>query len=270
MSISRALLFSRFEFSRFLFSKRGVIALICYLLIWSVVLIEVVSRSAEVLRSGDFSDVINQLLGETGFSTLAEWSVPEMVFYWVVAVFSFPVLAIFASADQLCSDKARGTMRFLALRATRTEILLGRFVGQVCISASFILISLLAVLILIFYSGESSLSASILLCGKIFVHLLIMLVPIIAFMTLINTFSNSSKQTIVYFVLIILLVYITIGLLQAYVAEYARYALYALPNVNWAERIQLGLSGFLMWGLPLLQTAVFLAFARIQFGRSAI
>jgi len=263
-------MFCQFEFNRFLFSKRGIIALICYLLIWSVVLVEIVSLSADVLRSSNFSEAMRQLLGEAGFAKIIEWSVPELVFYWVVAVFSFPLLAVFSSADQLCSDKARGTMRFLTLRATRTEILLGRFIGQISISASFILISIFAVLTLILYKGESSITASALLCGTIFFHLLMMVVPIIAFMTLINTFSTSSKQTIVYFFLIIVLSYLIIGLTNEYLFADAHYAQLALPMVYWIDRAQLSLSAFNMWGIPLIQTLAFLILARIQFGRSAI
>ncbi|MEM0911805.1 MAG: ABC transporter permease subunit [Pseudomonadota bacterium] len=270
MSINRALLFSRFEFNRFLLSKRGLIALVCYLLLWSFLLIEIVSRSADLLRSSAFTDVIYPLLGEAGFEKLIEWSAPELVFYWVVAMLSFPLLAVFASADQLCSDKARGTMRFLTLRATRFEILVGRFLGQVCISACFILLSIFAVLVLVIYNGESSLSASVMLCGKVFFHLLITVVPIIAFMTLINTFSTSSKQTIVYFFLIILLVYITIGLIETYLISNVGHALLILPNVNWTARLQLGLSEFGTWGIPIIQTVIFLAFAQVQFARSAL
>lgn len=270
MALSRILLFSQFEFSRFVFSRRGVIALCCYLLTWALVLTQLVSGSADLLRNPNFSEVIQDMMGQTGFAELTNWTVPEMVLYWLVAVISFPVLSVFASADQLCSDRERGTLRFILLRATRFELMIGRFTGQLLLNASFILLSIIAVILLVWFKGQSSLTLSIPIAVLVFFSLLVTVLPVIAFMTLLNTITRSSKQAIIYYLLFSLVILVLIGLVSSYVHPDASYALYALPNVNWISRLQLGLNSWLGWGVPIIQALLYLIMAHWILRRSAL
>ena len=70
-----------------------------------------VAKGAAFFKDPQFERFMAQLLGEVGLETLSTWAVPELIVFWLVAVLTFPFFAMFSAADQLCSDKARGTIR---------------------------------------------------------------------------------------------------------------------------------------------------------------
>ena len=108
-----------------------------------------VSSATEIIFSDGFKIVASTLFGSLGLNALLEWPVAEFAIYWLVAVYSFPLFALFVTSDQTCSDKARGTLRFITLRATRSEILIGRFFGQFLIIVVLIFLTLIACIALV-------------------------------------------------------------------------------------------------------------------------
>ena len=269
-SIQRIVSFATFEFNRFLFSKRGLIAIISYLSLWAIVLTQVIAKGADAIRTPQFERFISAFLGEVGLDKLSSWQVPELIVFWLVAALSFPIFSIFVGADQLCSDKSRGTIRFLLLRAQRFEVQLGRFIGQVAVVCVFILLSLIATNLLVITSDNSALLASLSRSLSIFVDLVLIILPILGFLALINTYTNSSKQAIVHCFLFLTLGTIIIGLLHDYLWQGFSILGYVLPLVDLSEKLRLEASFFQHILFPIVQTLAYLVGAIFIFKKQAV
>ncbi|WP_416305444.1 ABC transporter permease subunit [Neptunicella sp. SCSIO 80796] len=196
MDIRRCWMIAAFELNRLFMTRRGLIALAAFALFWFVIFYYLISRGAEILNSPAFADMAKQTFGQLGLSEIYQWPMAELAIYWLIAIYLYPAMTVMMSADQTASDRDRGTLRFLVLRSTRSEILLGRFIGQVLIMALLSGISLLAALVM----GSMQNAAVIVVTGVIALglwgHLLLALLPFIALMTLFNGFLRSARQSV--------------------------------------------------------------------------
>ena len=112
LNIHRLFILIQFELIRIFKTKNGLIALSAFCAVWFILLYYMVSSATEIIFSDGFKIVASTLFGSLGLNALLEWPVAEFAIYWLVAVYSFPLFALFVTSDQTCSDKARGTLRF--------------------------------------------------------------------------------------------------------------------------------------------------------------
>jgi len=187
-----------FEIVRLFKTKRGLLALLAFSTIWFIILYYFVGSASGLVTSPSFESMANQLFGALGLSALLEWPVAEYAIYWLVAVYFFPSFALLICSDQFCSDKHRGTLRFITLRTTRAELILGRYLGQLLIMAILILMTSIATTILASIRDLTLLLTSLQIGAKLSLELIIIVMPFIALMTLLNTLVNSARLAIVF------------------------------------------------------------------------
>jgi ABC-type transport system involved in multi-copper enzyme maturation permease subunit len=190
------LIIAKFELVRLFLTPRGLVALVTFAIIWYFLLRYPINLAADVVLSADFSEAISEKFGEVGLANLLEWQVPEMVVYWVVALYIFPLFAILITADQTCSDRSRGTLRFLSLRTSRDSIFFGRFIGQMLILAILIVATLVGAILLAVWKNSYVLNDALQVSLLIGINLFIVLLPFTALMALISATVRSARLSI--------------------------------------------------------------------------
>jgi len=173
-----------FEFSRAFLSVRGWMYLFTFGLIWYFVLNYLVLNIATLVAQ------------DVG------WPVPELISYWRVALYLFPILCLVITANQTCSDRGRGTLRFLALRANRDSIFFGRFFSQMLIQMVLVVATAATALIAAVMHDASVMWVGLGSAAIIVTNLFIVLIPITAMMSLLSLTVNSTRQVMVLAVLI--------------------------------------------------------------------
>src|SRR5690606_9765701 len=148
MDIRRCWSIATFELTRLFLTRRGLIALAAFGLFWFIIFYYLISSGVNMLDSPAFADIARQTFGQLGLSEIYQWPMPELIIFWLIAIYLYPAMTVMMSADQSASDRERGTLRFLVLRSTRSEILLGRFWGQVLIMALLSGVSLVAAVVM--------------------------------------------------------------------------------------------------------------------------
>ncbi len=268
--LKNLLIIAKFELVRLFLTPRGLVSLATFAIIWFFLLRYPINLAADIVLSADFSQTISAKFGEVGLANLLKWKVPEMAVYWVVSLYVFPLFAILISADQTCSDRSRGTLRFLSLRTSRDSIFLGRFVGQMLI-LGFLIITTLAGAILLAvwknpYVFTEALQASVL----IGVNLFIVLLPFTALMALISATVRSARLST-------MLAIISWGLLSGFSAWLAMKIPATEFLQGWlpgGQRIDLvktnGWNTLSYSLLPVLQMIVFLLAGRFFMNRSSL
>ena len=214
------------EVLRLLSTRRGLLSLAGFALLWTAVLYYGVMPAARLFTGATDSGLADMILPEMGLVGWQQWPTPELAVYWVISLYLLPFLAILTAADQTASDRSRGTLRFLVLRCARLEIFLGRYLGQMLILLLVVLITLGTVLLIVTVNSTQQLPAAILSSPIIVVNLMLVLAPYIALMALVSILARSARQATLFAMIIWLAVSLLVSYLKAVLPD--------LPLLDWA------------------------------------
>lgn len=251
-------LIARFELIRLFATPRGWFALGAFAVVWYVILRYGIFQAAEQMQNPEIQQFLMEGIGFLGMNQILAWGQPELMVFWLITLTLLPLGVIFFASDQTCSDRARGTLRFLTLRASRESIFLGRFVGQLVVQLLLIVAAMLATLCMTAYRLHSVPVELITPAVQIVLNLIIVLSPFTALMALASALVKSNRMAIS---LVIVGGGVLLGLLGYLV--YLQPSL--LPYLNYLPGAQIdslyqsaGWATLEFSALPLAQTAVFL------------
>jgi ABC-type transport system involved in multi-copper enzyme maturation permease subunit len=269
MNVNRVWQLAQFELTRLFATKRGLLALAAFAMVWLLILRYPIGQAVPFLSSPEFSEAAQELAGNIGLRELVGWPQAELVIYWLIALYSFPVFALSVCSDQTVGDRMRGTLRFISLRCTRDEIFIGRFLGQLIIVTSLVLLTALATLLVMAYRDPALTLSGFTLALKLIVQLSIISAPFVALMAILNIITSSSRLSIVLATLIFTLGSAVLSYLSYYV-PLLDYLFYAFPGVQLMDIApQVNVSLF-HWLTPIFQTCAFLAIGLWLFRRRAL
>lgn len=263
-------LYAGFELRRLWLTRRGLMTLAATAVIWFFLLRYAIAPASDVIASDGFQQLFRDMFGSFGLNQLFAWPAPELAIYWILSLLLLPLLCLFFTANQLCSDAERGTLRLLALRSSRLSIVLGRFAGQMLVQGCLILLSLAATLSLAAWR-EGSLSLPMLHAAAVIaINLLLVLLPFTALMSCFSAMVRSSR-------LAVSLAIVSLGLLFALLSWFIFYFpdfLFLLGYLPGTQVVQLlplqGWQTLQHAVLPLLQTLVLLSAASLLLTRKAL
>ncbi len=255
-------LICQFELKRLFSTRKGLLYLITFALIWYFILLYPIRFAADFLGQQQHTLEGKGFFEFIGFGSLLNWKIPELGVYWHFSLILFPLLAVMISADQTCSDRERGTLRFLCLRVSRDGLFFGRFSGIMLTQALLIFASLLSTLALILYRDASLLPIALDSASAIWLSLFIALLPFTAMMAALSATVQSARQATVWAILIWSFLAGIISLLSSYLPALNNlkllipgYQMSALSQLAEWQTLQLAY-------IPLLQTFVLLSIGR--------
>jgi len=269
INVGRLIQIAGFELIRMFLTKRGLIALAAFALVWLVILRYPIGQAVGIISSPDFEQIARDISGSIGLNKLLDWPEAEFAMYWLIALYSFPVFSLFICSDQTVGDRERGTLRFLSLRSTRFEILFGRFLGQLAVLTCLVGITLVATLAVLGFRDPSLLAGGVGRAVSIFLILIVTFAPFVALMSLINTFASSSRLSIVLAILYFTAGGIIVGLLEWQIPALSVLD-YLFPGVQIELLAGQNLPLLSALAIPLVQTAVLLVVAQRVFARSSL
>ena len=189
--------------------------------------------------------------------------------YESIAVYGFALLCLFVGANQTGSDRERGTLRFISLRCSRDEIFFARFLSQVLIQYTLIIISLvMLVFLIVFQQGlDAMLLPSAVLAGA---NIAIILLPFIALMALVSVWVSQSRQATFYAGLLWSLSSIVVGLINDYLPILSPLNI-LVPGMQFSKLAELeGVAKLSLAYVPLLQCGLLLVAGRFAMARKAL
>ena len=264
------LLICQFELKRLFFTKKGWLYLITFAVVWYFILIYPIRFAAEVLGQGQNGARGGNFFEFIGFSSLLNWQIPELGVFWRFALVMFPGLSVMIAADQTCSDRERGTLRFLASRSSRDSIFFGRFIGAMVIQAVLIFAALLTTLVLVMYRDGTLLSIALNSALAIAVSLILALLPFTAMMAALSALVKSARQATVWAILIWSFLAGIISGLSYYLPGLDIMKI-LIPGYQMAELAQLSEWNTLQPAyIPLFQTVVLLILGRWIMSRQTL
>lgn len=195
-------------------TRRGWVSIAAFLLIWGVILGLIIEPATRFLSDEQTGGIIGKLFGDRVEQLTNNWASVEVSLYWMVALYVLPGFAVLISADQMASDRTRGTLRYLLLRCGRFSLFFSRFVGQLFIMAMMVAITYIAsVGMTALHSGERAMlmMADVL---PVTFNLWLVLMPYVAMMSLLSVLARSSRQAITFSVIAWIAMWVLIRVVQ--------------------------------------------------------
>lgn len=269
LNLNRLWHISTFELKRLFASKRGLIALCAFSLVWLLILRFIISESVTIIASPDYASFASGLLNSIGIERVLNWPVAELSVYWLVALFCFPTLCILLCNDQTVGDRERGTIRFLVLRSSRLELLIGRFLGQMLVLAILVALTVSSSLILVAIRDGSLVSQGLQMSDFISLNIILAMSPYVALMSLFNTFARSARLTVVSVIIFFIAGGFVVKMLiwQFPMLDVLNYI---FPGVQINQMKSLSISTPIVAAITMGQTVVYLFLAERILARSSI
>jgi hypothetical protein len=264
------LLISQFELKRGFATRRGILSLVTFAVVWCVILLYPLRFAAELLvqekgimQNSGFFDFI-------GLGSIQQWPIPEFGVFWHFALLIFPMLSITLAADQTCSDRERGTLRFIVVRSSRDSLFFGRFSGVMVIQAVLISATALSTLALVLYRDVTLFSSALPDLLAISINLILAVLPFTAMMAALSAKVKSARQATVWAILIwTFLAGIISGF--AYYLPALTFFKFLAPGCQLSDLAQLsGWQTLQLAYIPLLQSLILLALGRWIMARQAL
>ena len=98
--------------------------------------------SATIWKSKPFRNMVRKGVGDEVFEDIAGRHPVELFYAWLVFAF-MPLLAVMVAGNRISDDLRSGAARYMLVRATRAEWAVGKFVGQVLMTAIALAVSAL-------------------------------------------------------------------------------------------------------------------------------
>lgn len=264
------LLIGRFELKRGFATRRGLLSLLTFALVWYFILIYPLRFTADLLVQENGLNQGYSFFDFIGFGALQRWPVPEFGVYWQIALVVFPILSITLAADQSCSDRERGTLRFIVLRSSRDRLLFGRFAGVMAVQVLWIGVTAFSTLALALYRDAALFAAALPDLLVVVLNLILVVLPFTAMMTALSAQLKSARQATVWAILIWSFLAGIIGGLAHFLPALVflkclipGYQLSDLARLTPWQALQLAY-------IPILQSLVLLALGRWVMARQAL
>ena len=210
----QALAIAQHEVSKLLGTRRGWLSIAAFLLVWGIILAFVIEPAARFLSNEETGGLISLLFGDRVQQLANRWGHLEVSLYWLVALYVLPSFAILFSADQMASDRARGTLRYLLLRCGRFTLFISRFIGQLLIMLLLVVLTYAASVALTAVHSPERAIDMLPAAAPVIVNLWLVLMPYVALMALLSVLASSSKQAIVYSVIGWIVLWLAIRFVQ--------------------------------------------------------
>lgn len=240
-------------------SKRGLFVSAVFIFIWTLLLFYPIRLAAEAMQNPDTSSLVLSLLTLVGLEPLKTWILAEFAIYWAVALFLLPAFSILMSTDQMISDRNRGSLKFLTLRCTRGEIFFGRFMGQLLIQLSLLVLTLFITFLISLINNSEHWLSSLQVLPLMFINLLVVICPFIALMSLFSVLMTSVPIALIVALLSLFLGGVLINL-AAYYLPIIGVLNYAIPGIQLVDMAQASPDVALLslW-VPIMQCLCYLA-----------
>jgi hypothetical protein len=264
------LLICQFELKRAFATRKGILSLLAFAVVWYFILLYPLRFAAGLLVGTKGYQQGAGFLDFIGFGSIKGWAIPEFGVYWHFALLVFPMLTITLAADQTCSDRERGTLRFIAIRSSRDRVFFGRFAGVMVIQALLIVATALSTLALALSRDMALFALAVPTLCILVTNLILVVLPFTALMAALSAQVKSARQVTVWAILIwTFLAGIISGL--AYYLPMLDFLKYLVPGYQLAGLAQLaGWQTLQLAYVPLLQTLVLLGLGRWVVARQAL
>ena len=264
------LLICQFEIKRGFATRKGLLSLVTFAVVWYVILLYPLRFAAELLLQEKGLMQYSSFFDFIGFGSIQHWPIPEFGVFWQFALIIFPMLSITLAADQTCSDRERGTLRFIVLRSSRDSLFFGRFAGVMVIQALLISATALSTLALVLYRDATLFSSALPDLLAITVNLILAVLPFTAMMAALSALVKSARQATVWAILIWTFLAGIISVFAYYLPALSFFK-FLVPGYQLSNLAQLsGWQTLQLAYVPLLQSLILLSLGRWIMARQAL
>lgn len=212
MTFKRVISLLWFDFYHSLLRLKGLAFLIPFALYWYGTLWAMNKGGAAFLSSTEGLMIISNLTSLEVAQALLILHPPILSVFLLMALTVTPLFVFLGANNQLASDAASGSFRYLLSRCTRLEIFFSRFLSAYSLIAIGVFLACLASTIISLNNDNHEVNETISYALQSLSLVLLYTLPYVAFMSIISAFMSSALGTIImgacaYFLTLVLIFY---------------------------------------------------------------
>ena len=196
MNIKRVITLLGFDFFHSLLRLKGLAFLIPFALFWYGTLWGLNKGGAELLSSMEALMILAKFTSFEVAQALLILHPATLSVFLLTALSVTPLFVFFGANNQLASDAASGSLRYLLSRCTRLEIFFARFLSAYFLIATGIFFACLASTLISLNNDNRELIETITYAMQSLSLVLMYTLPYVAFMTIISALMSSALGTI--------------------------------------------------------------------------
>ena len=213
MKIKRIITLLGFDFYHSLFRLKGLAFLIPFTLFWYSTLRLLDQGGSEFLSSIEGLMLITRFTSLEVAQALLILHPPTLSVFLLTALTVTPLFVFLGANNQLASDAASGSFRYLLSRCTRLEIFFARFLSAYCMIAIALFFACLASTLISLDNDNHTLSETVAYATQGLFVILLYTFPYVAFMTIMSALMSSALGTIlisacVYIATLVVIIYL--------------------------------------------------------------
>lgn len=264
------ILISAFELKRGFATRKGILSLVTFAAIWYFILLYPLRFASELLVQEKEFNAEFSFFDLIGFGSIQHWPIPEFGVFWHFALIIFPMLSILLAADQTCSDRDRGTLRFIIMRSSRDSVFFGRFLGAMVIQSLWISATAFSTFILALTRDALLFSFAFPNLPILIINLILVVLPFTAMMAALSAKVKSARQATLWAILIWIFLTGIISSLAYYLPALA-FLKCLIPGYQLSNMAQLpGWQTLPLVYIPLLQSLFLLTIGHWIMARQAL
>ncbi len=210
----KAIAIAQHEVLKLFGTRRGWISIAAFLLVWGVILAFIIEPAARFLSKQETGGLIGLLFGENADRLINNWATLEVSIYWLVSLYVLPMFAILIAADQMASDRTRGSLRYLLLRCGRLSLFFSRFAGQMLIMVLLVAVTFLSAMAMTAVHSTDRALQMVPDAWPIIFNLWLVLMPYVALMSLLSVLARSARQAIIYSIIAWIVIWLILRFIQ--------------------------------------------------------
>ncbi len=212
---------------------KGLIFLLPFFLFWLWTLSKLQQGAAAWLEQPEGLALAAWLFNPEQAMSLFNQHPPTLSVYLLIGLYTVPVFAILASANQLASDAGRGYFRFLLSRVTRQEIFFGRFLSAFLIVCFGLMVVGIVVTQISLMVDQRPAADIVSYAVHVNFVMLLYALPFVLLMTLLSSVFSSGKACLFTAFLIFVAIKVA-GIVIRYQWPEFNIVSYVLPNKMFA------------------------------------
>lgn len=268
--LRQLLLLAMFEWRRVFGNKKAWLVLLALVLVWGTLFWQVLLPLSVKLQDPTLRLMAYQGLAQLGLANLSAWRLPEVAMFWLLCCSVWPVASMLLTASQTCRDRQQGTLRFLLLRTTRSQLFFGRFFGHWLLMGWLMLAVNILFLTMLALQYQHIPWAAASQMPQLWCNAMLMMLPFVSLMALCSVWAKSSRVALAMAICGVAVLAVAISQLRHLWPD-AVELLTWLPGARLDQWLEIAAQPTVeLWSVSALQTIAFLLLGWFSMHRRAI
>lgn len=196
LKIHKIIITAQLELRRQFLTSTGWLLLLVASILWWLIYSQIILNLTHVVDNSQYYQPLKNIFEKVGFADISEWRNPQLGIYWNLSILLIPTICMLFFSDILASSKKSGSLRFILMRTSTTEFIMGRYIGRLVSLLVIFYSTLLSLIFVLLIDDVSQWYKLIDNLPMLIFYVAILCLPASAFMLFCSLVMNTASKAL--------------------------------------------------------------------------